>query len=137
MGKICKPKVTSSTEKPYTKVSWLPDYERFGLEGLSDDMFQMFKKRTWDISAVTDKSIKVKFNNKVVPVKTFESYNLLNLKPSQYNFNLFSNKYFTIGNIYALMKENIKLLLSCLQRKKFSLKISSENIAVETPPSVK
>lgn len=74
LGKICKPKVTSSTEKPYTKVSWLPDYERFGLEGLSDDMFQMFKKRTWDISAVTDKSIKVKFNNKVVPVKTFESY---------------------------------------------------------------
>ena len=44
LGKICKPKVTKSTAKPYTKVSWLPDYERFGLEGLSSDMFQMFKK---------------------------------------------------------------------------------------------
>lgn len=74
LGKICKPKVTNSTIKPYTKVSWLPDYERFGLEGLTDDMFQMFKKRTWDIAAVTDKSVNVKFNGKTVPIKTFESY---------------------------------------------------------------
>ena len=74
LGKICKPKVTKSTIKPYTKVSWLPDYERFGLKGLSDDMFQMFKKRTWDIAAVTDKSVNVKFNGKTVPIKTFESY---------------------------------------------------------------
>ena len=74
LGKICKPKVTKSTIKPYTKVSWFPDYERFGLKGLSDDMFQMFKKRTWDIAAVTDKSVNVKFNGKTVPIKTFESY---------------------------------------------------------------
>ena len=60
--------------KPYTKVSWLPDYERFGLERLTDDMFQLFKKRTWDIAAVTDKSIKVKFNDDIIPVKTFEKY---------------------------------------------------------------
>ena len=74
LGKICKPKVTSTDLKPYTKVSWLPDYERFGLKGLTDDMFQLFKKRTWDIAAVTDKTIRVKFNNKVVPIKTFEGY---------------------------------------------------------------
>jgi len=74
LGKICKPTVTSSLVKPYTKVSWLPDYERFGLKGLTDDMFQMFKKRTWDIAAVTDKSIRVKFNGETVPIKTFEGY---------------------------------------------------------------
>ena len=74
LGKICKPTVTTSTIKPYTKVSWLPDYERFGLEGLTDDMFQMFKKRTWDIAAVTDKSVTVKFNGDTIPIKTFESY---------------------------------------------------------------
>ena len=37
-------------------------------------MFQLFRKRTWDISAVTDKSVKVKFNNEVIPVKSFENY---------------------------------------------------------------
>ena len=37
-------------------------------------MFNLFKKRTYDIAAVTDKSVAVKFNNEVVPVRTFEQY---------------------------------------------------------------
>ena len=74
LGKICKPIVTKTTEKPYTKVSWLPDYKRFGMEGLTDDMFSLLKKRTLDISAVTDKTVKVKFNGTLFPAKTFEQY---------------------------------------------------------------
>jgi DNA topoisomerase-2 len=74
LGKICKPIVTKTTEKPYTKVSWLPDYKRFGMEGLTDDMFSLLKKRTLDISAVTDKTVKVKFNGNLFPSKTFEQY---------------------------------------------------------------
>ena len=37
-------------------------------------MFYLMKKRTYDIAAVTDKSVKVKFNNTIVPVKSFENY---------------------------------------------------------------
>ena len=71
---ICKPNVRKSNSKPYTKVTWLPDYERFGITGLSDDMFNIFKKRTFDIGVVTDKSVRVKFNGKAVPNKSFEQY---------------------------------------------------------------
>ena len=71
---ILKPKVKKSTAKPYTKVSWLPDYERFGIERLTDDMFNLFKKRTYDIGVVTDKSVRVKFNGTAVPNKNFEQY---------------------------------------------------------------
>jgi len=71
---ILKPTIRKSTAKPYTKVSWLPDYERFGLEKLTDDMFNLFKKRTYDIGVVTEKSIRVRFNNKPVPNKSFEQY---------------------------------------------------------------
>ena len=71
---ILKPSVRKSTAKPYTKVSWLPDYERFGIEKLTDDMFNLFKKRTYDIGVVTDKSVRVKFNGKAVPNKNFEQY---------------------------------------------------------------
>ena len=74
LGKICKPKVTQCKNKPYTKVSWLPDYKRFGLDALTDDMYKMFMKRTWDIAAVTDKTIKVTFNKEVIPVKSFDAY---------------------------------------------------------------
>ena len=71
---ILKPTIRKSKSKPYTKVSWLPDYERFGIEALTDDMFNLFKKRTHDIGVVTEKSIRVRFNGKAVPNKSFEQY---------------------------------------------------------------
>ena len=36
--------------------------------------FNLFKKRTFDIGVVTDKSVRVKFNGKAVPNKSFEQY---------------------------------------------------------------
>jgi len=70
-----KPKITKASKaKPYVKISFLPDYERFGAEGITDDMFNLFKKRTYDIGAVTDKSVKVRFNHEMVPVRSLEQY---------------------------------------------------------------
>tara|TARA_B100001093_G_scaffold83901_1_gene75439 strand:+ start:21578 stop:25045 length:3468 start_codon:yes stop_codon:yes gene_type:complete len=74
LSKINKPSIKSCSSKPYTKVSWLPDYKRFGITNISDVMFDLFKKRTYDIAAVTDKSVSVKFNNVPVPIRTFEQY---------------------------------------------------------------
>ena len=71
---ICEPKITKSTAKPYTKVVFKPDYQRFGIENLSQDMKNLLIKRTVDISAVTDKSIKVKYNNSLIPIKNFQQY---------------------------------------------------------------
>ena len=71
---IKPPNIRKSKGKPYTKVSWLPDYEKFGITELTDDMYQLFKKRTFDIAAVTDKIVKVKFNGENIPVKSFEHY---------------------------------------------------------------
>ena len=74
LTEICKPKVTKNKSISYTKVSFLLDYQRFGTEKLTNDMFQLLKKRVYDIAAVSDKSVKVKFNGNVVPVRTFENY---------------------------------------------------------------
>ena len=74
LDNIEAPKITKCSGKPYTKVSFKPDYSRFGLDTLNDDMRQLFKKRVFDISAVTPKNVKVKFNEELVPVKSFEQY---------------------------------------------------------------
>ena len=74
LEKIQPPVIKRSTVKPYTKVSWLPDYERFGIEKLTSTMFKLFKKRTYDIAAVTDKQVVVKFNGNTLPIRTFEQY---------------------------------------------------------------
>ena len=73
---IDKPTIlkVSSKTKPYTKIQFKPDYKRLGLEGLTPDMMRLFKRRIYDIAAVTDKSIKVKLNSTIIPVKNFQQY---------------------------------------------------------------
>ena len=44
------------------------------MEALTEDMFQLFRKRTYDIAAVTNRSVKVKFNGLSLPVRSFENY---------------------------------------------------------------
>jgi len=75
LDEICEPKITkASKSKPYTKIVFKPDYARLGVDGLSDDMISLLKKRVYDISAVTDKTIKVKYNSLLIPTKNFEQY---------------------------------------------------------------
>jgi len=75
LDEICSPKITKcTTSKPYTKVSFRPDYARFGVEGLTPDMRALFEKRIYDIAAITDKSVKVKYNGALIPVKHFQQY---------------------------------------------------------------
>jgi len=77
LEEICPPKITkASTAKPYTKVSFRPDYARFGLENstLTPDMRALFEKRVYDIAAITDKSVKVRYNGTQVAVKHFQQY---------------------------------------------------------------
>jgi DNA topoisomerase II len=75
LDEICPPKIAKcTTTKPYTKVSFRPDYARFGIEGLTPDMRALFEKRIYDIAAITDKSVKVKYNGALIPVKHFQQY---------------------------------------------------------------
>uniref|UniRef100_A0A6C0BAC5 DNA topoisomerase (ATP-hydrolyzing) n=1 Tax=viral metagenome TaxID=1070528 RepID=A0A6C0BAC5_9ZZZZ len=72
---IGKPVITKATKtKPYTKITFKPDYARLGIPGLNADMIALLRKRVYDVAAVTDKSLKVKYNSQLVPVKNFEQY---------------------------------------------------------------
>jgi DNA topoisomerase II len=74
LDEICPPRITKYKGKPYTKITFKPDYHRFGLNGLSSDMIALLKKRIYDISAVTDKNIKVKYNSNIIATKSFQQY---------------------------------------------------------------
>ena len=71
---IEKPKISKSKKKPYTKITFKPDFKRLGIDGLTPDVIALFKKRVYDIAAVTNKSVKVKLNGVAVPVRTFPNY---------------------------------------------------------------
>jgi DNA topoisomerase-2 len=74
LDEICKPSITKCKNKPYTKITFKPDYKRLGINGLTPDIISLLKKRTYDVAAITDKSIKVKYNGDIIPVKNFEQY---------------------------------------------------------------
>jgi DNA topoisomerase-2 len=74
LSEICTPTITKCKNKPYTRVVFKPDYARLGLTGLSPDVVALMKKRVYDVAAITDKAIKVKYNGELVPVKNFQQY---------------------------------------------------------------
>ncbi len=69
-----EPEIKSCQKKPYTKISFLPDYEKFGLKEMTDDIYDLFKRRVYDVSASTDASVNVYLNDEKIPVKDFEKY---------------------------------------------------------------
>ena len=71
---IGEPVISKSKSKPYTKITFKPDYKRLGIETITPDIIQLFKKRVYDIAAVTEKSVKVSWNSTPVPVKEFQDY---------------------------------------------------------------
>ena len=76
---IDPPEITSCKSKPYTKISFKPDLERMGLKTLDDDFKNLLKRRVYDIAAITDKSVKVKYNNEQLCIKNLNFENYVNL----------------------------------------------------------
>lgn len=67
-----KAKIRSVKCKPYTKISFIPDFKKFGLKGITDDMLSLLKKRVYDLAMTT--SAKVYFNDKIIAQNNFTKY---------------------------------------------------------------
>jgi DNA topoisomerase-2 len=70
-----KPNIKKATSKtPYTMVTFKPDYQRFGVCGLSAEMFQVMRKRVFDICAVVHNKVKIYFNDTLIDYAPFTKY---------------------------------------------------------------
>ena len=74
MINFTEPIITKSTAKPYTKVTWKTDFNRFGIDGFSDDMVSLMKRRVNDIAGITDNKVSVYYNGKKLNIKSFKDY---------------------------------------------------------------
>lgn len=72
MRERTKPKITKSS-KGFTEITYLPDYEKFGLENLNDHHFKMIQKRVIDLAGCNP-TCKVYFNNELIETKSFQDY---------------------------------------------------------------
>ena len=69
-----KAKVTSSSSADFVRVTFKPDYQRFGMpDGIDDDLESLLIRRVYDMAG-TVAGIKVYLNGEQIKVKDFKSY---------------------------------------------------------------
>lgn len=72
MAKCGNASVTKKKGTGYTKVTWLPDYNRFKMPGLTEPVIGLLKKYLYDIAMLT--KIPVYCNGVLIPVKSLVDY---------------------------------------------------------------
>jgi DNA topoisomerase-2 len=76
MSEKDKAKITTPKQKTgYTQLSFLPDFEKFGVSELSDDMKSLFFKNVIDTAMIT--GVSVYYNGNRLPFKSLKDYSML------------------------------------------------------------
>lgn len=69
-----KAKITSNSSKSYTKITFIPEYQRFDMNGLEDDTILLIRKRVLDCIACTNSSVQVYLNGEKLKGKGLIDY---------------------------------------------------------------
>jgi DNA topoisomerase-2 len=75
-----KPKITSPKQKTgYTQISFIPDFEKFGVKEFSKDMKSLIFRNIVDTAMIT--GISVFYNGNKIPIKSIRDYSLFYYLP--------------------------------------------------------
>jgi DNA gyrase/topoisomerase IV subunit B len=76
MYDIEKPVITQlkGKKKNFTHITFIPDYKRFELEELTDDMYDLFVKRCYDLAACIGNDVRVALNGEEIKFNSFGDY---------------------------------------------------------------
>ena len=66
--------VVTFRKKPFTKITFRPDFAKFKVDGLTSDMHDLIYRRVLDMAACTHSTVSVYFNDKKIEIKNFEKY---------------------------------------------------------------
>lgn len=68
------PKIMSNSTKSYTKITFIPDYKRFSMNGLEEDTISLINKRVFDCIACTSSNIQIYLNGEKLKGKGLVDY---------------------------------------------------------------
>ena len=77
------PIIKTTSSKPYTRVTWITDLDRFGIEKYSEYMINLMKRRIHDIAGVTDKKIAVYLDDQKIKINDFADYSKMYLNKDE------------------------------------------------------
>ncbi len=97
------PIISSYRKKPYTRITFTPDLERFGISELSDDIIRLMKKRLVDVGFASKDKVKTYYNGQAYCIKKPEEYMKLYIPDGVDNIPIVdcSNEQWTIGIMYS------------------------------------
>ncbi|MDC6270774.1 DNA gyrase subunit A [Acetobacter pasteurianus] len=74
MTKVGKPKITTlKTKKEYTKITFMPDLQKFGMDSLDEDLLSVLRRRVYDLCG-TVRNCNIYLNDKRLSVNSFKAY---------------------------------------------------------------
>lgn len=74
MSTCSPPKITAANRKDYTRITFAPDFAKFGIEQITPDIRALFEKRVYDIAGTTPKDVRVYLNGQKLAVNNFKQY---------------------------------------------------------------
>ena len=83
--------------EPFTRITFIPDYAKFSLKGMSVDFNNLIRKRTIDMFACSRGQLDVYYNDEKVELKTFTDYMKLYLEPDHLTVSCKPNDRWEIG----------------------------------------
>jgi DNA topoisomerase-2 len=66
-----EPIIENVKNNSYTKIIFKPDFSKFNIYELSDDLINLMKKRVYDIAGINS-NIKVYYNNELIKISNFK-----------------------------------------------------------------
>ncbi len=73
LSKIESPKIGKSS-KEYTKITFTPDLNKFGVDSITGDTKEVLYRRVYDLCGITPKHVNVYLNNEKLRFKDFSDY---------------------------------------------------------------
>jgi len=75
MSRVSPPKIHSAGKrKDFTRVTFRPDFAKFGLTGFTPDIRALLHKRVYDLAGTTAADVRVYLNGVRLPVQNFKQY---------------------------------------------------------------
>ena len=86
--------IIKKSKTNHTKISFIPDYEKFGLDGIDESHYKMIEKRIYDLAACNTE-VKIYFNGKLLNFNSFEDY--IKLYTEEYFYEFKKDKTWSLG----------------------------------------
>ena len=124
MEKKSEPIITPYKDAPYTKITFLPDYKRFGLDNLTDDLYSIFVKRVYDCALWFSGNMNIEMKTKKPLNLPMEVY--LNEEKIECTLNNYINLYYN-GEI-----NNDEIIIDSTNRWEVGIVLSKNHKYMQT-----